>query len=320
MHCYLFGRNLQNMLNTEEAVEYVLESANRLFVQNQYNLLEEFTNSCEQFYGAPAESVDFSHNTEAAKNLINDWVEGKTRDKITELLKPGVLNSMTRVVLVNAIYFKGTWMSQFKPEATRPDKFHVSASEFVDAEMMSQTGGFKVGAIEKLDSRALELPYDGNDVKMTIVLPNDGVSIYDVERDMDLEHIKKFSETSHNQTVVIRMPKFELSQAFDLGVGLHQLGIHDLFDRQKADLSGVTGNRDLHVSKVVHKAYIKVNEEGSEAAAATSVIMATKAMVRNEQFIMNRPFLFVIQHTRSGAVLFMGRMMKPSVTNGRDEL
>lgn len=308
------------MLIQRQKSQYVLELANRLFVQESYGVLPSFLLDCQQYFEAQAENVDFVGHPEGTRVFINEWVEGSTHGKIEDLLKPGAVDEMTRIVLVNAAYFKGDWAFKFNEEHTKEALFHVSAAEIASVQMMFQKRKYNVGWDEDIGAQVLELPYRGDDLLMTIILPDQETSVQDVESKLTAEKLLSLRSALHNQTVELHMPRFSQSNDFDLEATLSQLGITDMFDESTADLSGINGKKDLFVSRVVHKAYIDVNEEGSEAAAATASVIQMRTMERNVQFVMDRPFLFFIHDSKTSLMLFMGRVMTPSVINGREEL
>lgn len=255
----------------------------------------------KEFYGSEIETVDYKTDAEGARNKINSWVEERTNDRIQNLIPEGLLNPLTRLVLANAIYFKGNWAHQFNPGTTRPAPFTRLDGTTIDVPMMSQTGTFKLAHSEEF--KALELPYEGGDLSMIVLLSNKSGTLPSIDHET-LDTLE-FNE----RRLMVQLPKFKLESSFQLGDTLAAMGMPLAFSNQ-ADFSRMTGTRDLSIGAVVHKAFVEVNEEGTEAAAATAVMMRSKSMP--PQFIANHPFLFIIRENSTGTILFIGRVMDPS--------
>ena len=290
---------------------YQLSVANALWGQQGAGFLEEFLNLTEKHYGAGLRQVDFAGAAEAARRTINAWVEKETQGKIKDLLQPGVLGALTRLVLTNAIYFKGTWASQFEEGATREEPFTLATGQQVKVPMMNKTEKF--GYTEAEDFQALELPYAGDDLSMVVFLPRTVDGLPALEEKLSLENLERWLGGLRRRQVQVSLPRFTMTSQFGLQEVLKSLGITDAFSLPPADFSGMNGRTDLFISAVVHKAFVDVNEEGTEAAAATAVVAVTSA-ARPEPvpvFRADHPFIFLIRDTRSGSVLFMGRFMNP---------
>merc|ERR1719402_2137687 len=287
---------------------FTLETANNMYVQDGYKLVEKFTEKMRNFFNTEATLTDFAKSEEATK-LINGWVEEKTRDKIKDLIPEGVLDGMTRLVLVNAIYFKGDWASKFDESRTSEAKFYVSKTETVKAKMMKQTLGVNFKYIKELDAEVVELPYKGNRLSMYIVLPRELAGLSDVENKLNEKNVDIiFQDFNHREKSYryIVLPKFKLEQTLDMKEHFQKLGITRMFEGGKADFSGMAGEPgDLVVSKVIQKAFIEVNEEGSEAAAATAAVVTGKSGPL--RFVCNHPFMFFIRDKLTEMVLFSGR-------------
>jgi len=302
---------LQNRLNKGgKKGTYELSIANALWRQQGYTFLEKFTELLERNYGAGLKEVDFKEATEAARGIINQWVEKETHDKIKELLKPGVLNEMTRMVLTNAIYFKGLWESQFKEERTKPLPFTLLNNEKTEVPMMYQSKKFRCAEYDNI--QILELPYKGNDISMFILLPVKSNGLKNLEELLSSERLKEWLQRDNmpETEVSVYLPKFRLTSEFSLKDVLKSMGMADVFSTA-ADFSGMTGKKDLFISEVIHKAFVDVNEEGTEAAAATAVIM-TRGMSRTTLFRADHPFIFMICDNPSGSILFLGRVINPN--------
>jgi len=293
-----------------------LLTANRLFVQKSFEILEAFKTGTREFYDAELALVDYITNAEKAREEINHWVEQKTNDKIKDLIPPGMLSSDTRLTLVNAIYFKGLWLEKFKEEKTISKSFFVSQNEEIKVNMMHQTSEFKYFESQELACQVLEMPYIGRKMSMVIYLPKEINGLAKLEEKMTYDNLQKslsLLDASMDEVEVF-LPKFKLTQQFDLNDILSKMGAEEMFIPGIADLTGITAE-PLFVSKVVHKAFVEVNEEGTEAAAATGIGMNTFSMpLPKPIFKADHPFLFLIQHNNSGAILFLGRLVRPTQT------
>ena len=290
-----------------------LLTANRLFVQKSFDILEAFKEGTREFYDAELALVDYITNAEAREE-INHWVEQKTNDKIKDLVPPGMLSSDTRMTLVNAIYFKGLWLEKFKKERTISKSFFVSQNEEIKVNMMRQEADFKYFESQELACQVLEMPYVGRKMSMVIYLPKEINGLAKLEEQMTFDCLQKSLSLldASKKGVEVFLPKFKLTQQFDVNDILSKMGAEEMFTPGKADLSGITAE-PLFVSKVVHKAFVEVNEEGTEAAAATAIGLNFMCMpLPKPVFKADHPFLFLIRHNDSGAVLFLGRLLKPS--------
>lgn len=300
---------LMKMFNAS-GKSYQLSVANALWGQTGTMFYPAFVDITKKCYDAGFAEVDYACNTEGARRTINGWVEAKTNNKIVDLIKEGVLNSLTRLVLTNAIYFKGRWESQFKPEATKDAHFYVSPEENPNVPIMYQLGEFKYA--ETTDIQILELPYVGGEVVMDILLPKPHANLAAVESSLQPAQFQSWLERLSKEKVAVYLPRFKMERDLSLGGALQDLGMKDAFDENKADFSGMS-TTFLYITHVIHKAFVEVNEEGTEAAAATAVVMGTKSAPPKEPpvFRADHPFFFVIRDSRTGSVLFMGRMTDP---------
>jgi serpin B len=290
---------------------YKLDVANALWGQKGYKFELPFLNVTGKFYGGALKPVDFAGNTEGARVEINTWVEDHTAKMIRDLIPKGAINPDTPLVLTNAIYFKGKWASPFKAAATKDAPFNVNDSVKVQVPMMSQTGRFRY--VHENGVAAIELPYAGDDLSMIAILPDGDMEKF--SKSLSLDTIRQLCVDMYSEDVDIFLPRFKLEAGYGLGGMLSEMGMPDAFSEKLADFSGMTGRPDLYISKVLHKARIEVNEEGSEAAAATAVIMAPKSvhLEMKQVFRADHPFLFMIVHNSTGAILFMGRLSNPTI-------
>ena len=310
-HCE-FGAIVEDLNVRGAKGSYELNVANALWGQQGYGFLAEFLELIKSSYGGELNEVDFVKAREAARQTINSWVEKQTRDKIKNLIQKGVLNSMTRLVLTNAIYFKGNWARQFEEDKTRESPFTLISGEGVNVPMMNQTAEFNY--METEDFQGLELPYVDDELSMIILLPRKVDGLSSLEEMLSLEKFSGWLGKLGKRKVIVSVPKFRMTSRFGLAGVLRSMGMTDAFS-EKANFSGMNSKRDLFISAVVHKAYVDVNEEGTEAAAATGVVMGLTS-VRPERipvFRADHPFLFLIRDNKSGSILFIGRAMNPTV-------
>jgi serine protease inhibitor len=299
-------------LNTTHQ-NYQLNVANALWAQQGYTFLDSFLNVLKTDYGAGLNQVNFKGATEAARLTINQWVEKKTQDKIKDLLQPGALRSDTRLVLTNAIYFKGDWETQFDKAQTKNEVFFLSPAQTATTPLMHREGSFSY--FNGGTFQALEIPYKSKELSIIIFLPKDRSGLSALEQSLTASNLQQWlHQLGPVPKVIVTLPKFKSTQQFELGATLRAMGMPAAFGAG-ADFSGMTGKRDFAISEVIHKAYIDVNEEGTEAAAATAVTMRTMAMRPVEQappiFRADHPFVFLIRDNRSDSILFMGRMANP---------
>ncbi|MFZ1932166.1 MAG: serpin family protein [Thermoguttaceae bacterium] len=292
-------------------VGYQLSVANRLWGQTGYHFLPAFLQVTRDDFAAELAQLDFEQNADAARRTINAWVEEKTERKIKDLIAPGVLGPATTLVLTNAIYFKGDWQMKFEVRATRDAPFSLAPQEKVTVPMMQQQAMFAYGAAD--DLRILELPYVGRNLSMFVLLPTELDGLAGIEQKLSVETLKTWTSGLTMQTVEVFLPKFRISSGFRLDKTLETMGISQAFSRS-ADFSGMTGKRDIFFSAVIHKAFVDVKERGTEAAAATGIMMA-RAAPRPQQpipvFRADHPFLFLIRDNRTGSILFLGRIVNP---------
>jgi len=298
-------------LNTRaEKGNYQLWVANALWGQQGYGFLKEFLQLMENNYGGQFFEVDFVKATEAARQKINAWIEKKTNNKIKDMIQKGVLDSMTRLVLTNAIYFKGNWASQFNKALTKDAPFTLLNGKKLDVPMMHQKAKF--GYTQTDDIQVLELPYVDDELSMIILLPKHVEGLGGLEETLNNENLSQWLSKISKREVSVFVPRFEMTSQFSLASVLESMGMKDAFSRE-ANFSGMTGERDLYISAVIHKAYVDVNEEGTEAAAATAVALKMTAIGPSQTpiFRADHPFVFLIRDNQTGSILFMGRVANP---------
>ncbi|XP_034980720.1 serpin B6 [Zootoca vivipara] len=297
--------------------KYLLRLANRLFGETSYEFISSFVDSSQKFYQAGLEKLDFIKASEDSRKYINNWVEEQTASKIQNLLAPGIIGSLTRLVLVNAIYFKGNWANQFRKDHTEEKPFKISKNESKPVQMMFKKAKFNMTYISQLRTKILEIPYVDNELSMIILLPDEiadnSTGLEKLEREMTSEKLKDWlnPEMMDLTEVELSLPKFKLEEKYDLKPVLISLGMAEAFDPSKADFSRMSSNNDLVLSEVVHKSFVEVNEEGTEAAAATAAVMNMRCARFVPCVTADHPFLFLIRHNKTQSILFYGRFCSP---------
>jgi len=306
----VFGKMIQDLNARGGGDKYELRVANALWGQRDYKFLPPFVGLVEKQYGGALQNVDFVAAAEPARQMINTWVARQTNDKIKDLIGPGVLSAMTRLVLTNAIYFKGNWASQFEKDLTRDQPFTLLDGTKAQVPMMNQQSRFGYGQTDTLQS--LEMPYKGEELSMVVLLPKKMDGIKGLEQNLTAESLAKWLSNLRRREVIVSVPKFKMTSRFSLAQVLQSMGMTDAFT-ERADFSGMTGNRDLFISAVIHQAYVDVNEEGTEAAAATGAVMRVTSIGPDTTpvFRADHPFLFLIRDKATGSILFLGRVMNP---------
>lgn len=288
---------------------YALHVANALWGMQGHKFEPAFVEVLRTAYDAPLHQVDFAES-EAARATINDWVAEATRHKIDELIPSGMLDEMTRLVLTNAIYFKGDWAVTFDAKATKPQPFQVLQGKPVKTPLMHQVGTF--GYAESAAAQVLSLPYAGKALSMVVVLPRQADGLSALEAGLDAAALEALTQELTQRKVSVFLPRFQVKSSFSLADELAALGMKDAFDPDRADLSGMDGTRALYVKDVVHESFVEVNEEGTEAAASTGVVVGVRsAGPPPPEFRADRPFLFFIRHEDTGSILFLGRLVRP---------
>jgi len=282
---------------------------NAIWGQKDYKFLSEFLDILAENYGAGLRPLDFIKAPEQSRITINDWVSEQTEGKIKDLIPQGLIHSLTRLVLTNAIYFNSAWQYPFEEEMTKDGPFYLLDGSKVTVPMMGQTENF--GYTEGDGYQVVELPYDGRELSMVILLPRKD-NFKHFEGSLDYQLVDSLIKALEYQRVNLTMPKFEFESEFRLSDTLLAMGMPVAFS-SSADFSGMTGNRELFIQEVIHKAFVSVDEAGTEAAAATAVIMPA-SMPPGElvEVTVDRPFIFLIRDIKTGAILFIGRVLNPT--------
>jgi len=314
------GRGFRSIISslTRPNRTEILYVIDRLFADKSFKIERRYLRRTNKFYGAQLDQVDFKKNSNAAVAEINNWVAQETNQLITGLIPPQDVGSQTVLILVSAIFFNATWRHPFDQQLTKNEPFHITSTLSVPVPMMHiSEGNFNYGVNKKLNCQAIELPYNGGTSSMFIILPNTATSVENVQSKLivdDFRNIKK--DFSMNSTIVnLSVPKFNLTTTnSDVTTTLEQMGIKNLFDN-KANLAGISRTKNLYVSKVIQKAFVSVTEVGTEAAAASAIIIEAGAIKRigpqPTTVRCDRPFIFFILDNETGSALFLGRYQDP---------
>ncbi|XP_032505698.1 serpin B6-like isoform X1 [Phocoena sinus] len=308
-------QDFQNLLTevNRTGTQYLLRTANRLFGEKTYDFLPSFKDACRKFYQAEMEELDFISAAEESRKHINTWVAQRTEGKIIDLLSPGSVDSVTSLVLVNAIYFKGNWENQFNKQHTKERPFKVSKNVEKPVQMMFKKSTFKMTYIAEISTKILVLPYIGSELNMIIVLPDENTDLKTVEKELTYEKFVEWTRPDllDEEEVEVSLPRFKLRESYDLEGVLRALGVTDAFESARADFSAMSARSNLCLSRVVHKAFVEVDEQGTEAAAATAAVMMLRCARITPRFCADHPFLFFIQHSKTRGLLFCGRLSCP---------
>lgn len=292
-----------------------LRVANRLWPRRGLALEPAFVDIAKKFYAAPVEQLDFRGAAEASRGRINSWVSQQTQQKIPELLKPGMVDASTAMVLTNAVYFKGVWAEQFKKEVTKPEPFTLAPGNIIQSPLMHGLVRARYG--ETTEAQVLELAYkaaaQGPQLAMAVLLPKEPTGLAALEQQVATAGFAPFVRvlSSREIKIDVTLPRFKTSWNRSLNQALQALGMQQAFSPDEADFSALTSTERLFISLVQHEAFVNVNEEGTEAAAATGVMMTRAAVIDYHVFRADRPFLYLLRDTKSGLVLFMGRLSDP---------
>lgn len=288
---------------------YKLQVANALWIKDGYKIKQDHIDTAKMHYSSTVDNVNFV--TDDGINKINSWVREKTSDKIQDILAPGSTDDMTRMVITNAVYFKGKWGLEFNPKNTSEKPFWTDKDNSVKVMMMNENAAMYNYA-ETNRIQALELNYLGGDISMIVLLPKERDGLGSLEQSLDKKEFDSIKNSMTMQPLTVQMPKFEFETEYNLIEPLKSLGIHDAFDRDNADFQGMT-DEQIYLEKAAHKAFVNVNEEGTEAAAITALVArATSGPPEpRHEFVADHPFLFVIQEKETGEILFIGRLVNP---------
>jgi serine protease inhibitor len=321
-HALGYGEQPVERINTENALLlHLLRSpdpktetlvANSLWVQQGFSLLPSFLQACQKHYEAEVDSVDFMQDREGAAERINGWVKQNTKGLIPKLFEPSDFSPLTRLVVVNTLYFKGKWQKPFDKQATREEEFHLEGGKVKRVPMMHQSGKFDY--LRGDGFQAVALPYGAGELSFYLFLPDEGRSLQAFLKELTAERWAQWLKGFKPMEGDVGLPRFRIEATYPLEEPLQAMGITDAFDPEKADLSGVAPLTDgrLFITKALQKAVVEVDEEGTKAAAATGVVVSVTAYNPNRFILIaNRPFFFIIRHNATGAILFMGIVREP---------
>ncbi len=302
---------LQALLNEVQSKGNVqLAVANSLWPEQSYPFRKDYLSLLDEHFQVSVSPCDFSGQPDTERRRINRWVEDQTRDRIKDLMPEGSVTPATRLVLANAIYFKGNWQHQFKASTTKDAPFFLAPGGQVDAPLMTQKESFRFA--EHPGLQVLSMPYAGGELSMVVLLPEARDGLAAVESQISAAQLQEWTGRLRRAEVTVLFPKFKVESSFELNRTMVALGVQDAFAPGRANFSGMTERNDLFISDAVHKAFVEVNEEGTEAAAATGIGMRLAALPSQPTvFRADHPFLYLIRHEATGAILFMGRMMNP---------
>jgi serpin B len=302
---------IYNELNKQDK-EYQLSTANALWAQKDYVFLNDYLTNVEKYYGGKATNLDFVAASEKSRETINTWVEDQTNNKIKDLIPSSGITPLTRLVITNAIYFKGKWVWEFDKSKTKETDFRISPTQTVKVQMMTLTGNkAKFNYAEDNLSQTIELPYNGKDISMYIILPQKD-DLNGFEKNFTLEKYSMMLNQMHETKIPVYIPRFKIETKYFMANDLIEMGMPTAFDAAKADFSGMTGKNDVYIGSVIHQAYVDVNEEGTEAAAATGVAITSASFGPSTIFYADHPFIFTIQNKKTGEILFIGRVINPN--------
>ncbi|XP_043985213.1 antithrombin-III [Gambusia affinis] len=311
---HFFFAKLNCRLYRKKDKTTLLVSANRLFGDKSLQFNETYQNISETVYGAKLMPLNFKTNPEAARITINDWISNKTENRIQDTLPSGALDSNTALVLVNTIYFKGLWKNKFPKDSVVVSDFFVDDSRSCEVNMMNQETRFNYKDLREEKVQLLEMPYRGDDITMVIILPNKGHPLSQVEQNLDQNKLKVWLDQMRETSVSVSVPRFRVEDSFSLKDKLQQMGLTDLFSADTASLPGILedGSESLFISDAYHKAFLEVNEEGSEAGASTAVVAVGRSLILDrEYFLADHPFLVIIRESTLNTLLFIGRVAEP---------
>ena len=312
-------KTLNTKIESRANTGVTLSVANRLFASDRFTILQKYVTDSLTYYGSEVQRLDFTTQAEQSRVLINNWISTQTHDKIRDMMPKGSINGNTIMVLANAIYFKGMWKRKFDARRTIKKNFMAGPNNQMQVDMMHDQFKAMSGEHTALNCKVLQLPYSGDQVSMVLILPNDKNGLTQLESRLTFAKFQELLSGLRKQDTIIRIPKFKVEESYDLKPILRHLGISEIFDRTTANFTKMVSpqlnSHGVYVSNARHKSYIEVNEESSEAAAATTLeITLTSAQIYPTspfEFIADHPFMFVILDNETKTTLFMGRYAEP---------
>ena len=307
-----FSKDYMNLtdFSQKKKSDINFHNANSLWIQENLKLNQNFLDINKQYFTSSLHLTDFVKESEKSRLNINKWVEKNTNNKITNLLQPSSIDNTTRLVLVNALYFKGAWKDKFNKEKNTEDNFQIDKKDYVKTVFMNRY--INSWYYSDKYSQIIDIPYSNENISLMIILPKSYKKLRKLERKLDYEYYSNYIQNRKKRRISLSLPKFKIESEFDLNKTLSELGIKDAFT-EAADFSGITNAEKLYISKVVHKANISVDEEGTEAAAATAVMMRkTSILLEDVDFIVNKPFIYILRNNENDCIYFMGKIVNPN--------
>jgi len=308
-----FSKDYINLtdFSQREKSDINFHNANSLWIQEGLKLNQQFLNINKQYFSSSLHLTDFVKEPEKSRLNINQWVEKNTNNKITNLIQPSSIDNTTRLVLVNALYFKGSWKDKFNKEKNTKDNFQIDKKDNVKTVFMNRY--INSWYYSDKYSQIIDITYSNENISLMIILPKSYKKLRKVEKKLNNEYYSNYTQNREKRRINLSLPKFNIESEFDLNKTLSELGIKEAFT-EAADFSGITSTEKLYISKVVHKANIAVNEEGTEAAAATAVMMRkTSVLLEDIDFIVNKPFIYILRNNKNNCIYFMGKIINPNL-------
>ncbi|XP_037662044.1 serpin B10-like isoform X2 [Choloepus didactylus] len=292
---------------------YILKAANRIYGEKTYPFHSKYLEVMKKYFGAEPQSVNFVETFDKVRKEINSWVENQTEGKILDLLPEDSVSSTTRMVLVNALYFKGTWEHQFLVQNTTEKPFRINKTTSKQVQMMSMQEKLPVFHIEKPQAKGLQLYYESRDLSLLILLPEDVDGLEQLEKAITYEKLKEWTRPDQMELyeVHLHLPRLTFKESYDLKSTLCSMGVIDVFNPGNADFSGMSAKRNLYLSNVFHKSFVEINEKGTEAAAGTGSEVSIRIKLPHLEFKVDHPFLLLIKHGKTNGILFFGRFYSP---------
>lgn len=307
-----FSKDYTNLFKNDKIGKSKLSlyNANSLWIQNELSINKNFLNINKQYFSSSLHFTDFVNESEPSRLKINQWVVDNTNKKIKDLIPAKTIDNSTRLVLVNALYFKGAWQNKFDKEKNTTENFQVDNNEFIKANFMNRN--IYSWYYEDKDAQIVDIPYSDGNISLMIIMPKSFKKIRKFEKKLNYNYYINYIQNKERKQIDLSLPKFSIESDYDLNKTLHEMGIKDAFTN-KADFSGITDQEKLFISKIIHKANIAVDEEGTEATAATAVIMAKTFFLSDEvKLNINKPFIYILCNNTDNCIYFMGKIKNPN--------
>ncbi|KAF5908467.1 leukocyte elastase inhibitor-like [Clarias magur] len=312
---HIHFKSLNSAINSPKD-SYILRLANRLYAEKTINFLSDYVDSTQEHQNN-MQATDFTKSSEESRKRINQWVEENTKGKIKDILQPGTITAMTRLALVNAVYFMGKWMCVFTPWDTKEMPFRINQNKAKPVQMMYQETSFRYNYIDEYKLQVLDLPYVEGELSMLVLLPEESVDGSDplqkLETELTVDKLTEWTDPEkmdRSFEILVHLPKFKLEEQYSLNGILSKMGMSSLFKADAADLTGMSCQEELFMSSVTHKCFVEVNEEGTEKSTVTN-ISKNLLWIPKKEFMADHPFLFFIRHNTTKSILFFGKFIDP---------